>query len=576
MKNLYKSLILALLMTSITLHGETNVPRVGTPSALLEKSQEGPRELLNSMLTLKDNIRELRDQKTFDQFFELLNDFDLLAQKFNLDSIYPNAVNELGRNMVMHGNRWLRVSVDDIDKILAYQEWADITVALRFKNQIDEEVRRLYTPEEFDKAFKNLTYLKEWAKNNFPNDLYLIPSYTRTVSDIAFNAIINTEIENIEQWEKWISGINNQVTVQNYLSFLNRQILSSDIDESNIYGWQLLMIKLGAQLETIETLSTSVVDSYGILVADFISYATYNELPLEPSLFDELLDNLYVSSLRGILFRWVNPKEVMTNEYATKLLELSEILRKHLNEVRMFQEIKDLDKFIAQYLIPAYATENGIEGTYKLRNQSGDFTLIFTIIRERENRLIAALSNKNASVNFAFFNIFYDAETRSFIATENETSDEYRSNYTVRFKVQSDGTLELSLPYRTSFGGTFRGEKKESYQNIMANHNASAERIEGTYKGEIHLPSGPMEFTLNIVSFNNTSDARLESKSGAVQIHLSKGSNNNSGFIYLTSGRNQRGTWFHLRLQKDGNDLVGVAIVGGTGVQGKAFFSKVN
>lgn len=120
-----KTLMLGLFMTLLTAPvlgwTQSQVPNVGTAQELLQNAQSGRRQLLNSILKLKENVRELRDRPTFEEFYDLLDKFERLSEEFRLDQIYPGAVDELGRDMVLHGNRWLRVSKDSSETILDYQ-----------------------------------------------------------------------------------------------------------------------------------------------------------------------------------------------------------------------------------------------------------------------------------------------------------------------------------------------------------------------------------------------------------------------------------------------------------------------
>jgi hypothetical protein len=195
MKNALKLMGMVFAITLGSANAQVDVPNLGRPETLLLEAQTGRKELLEVLLRLKDNVRELRDQPTFDEFFAILTDLDKLAVEQNLNMIYPNAVLEVGRSMIMHGNRWLKISLDNETKILTYQKYADLTAALQFQGQVVEELNKIKDEKLFKKAYVNLLALEAWAQTKFADDLYLVPTYQKTIADLSFKALININIQ---------------------------------------------------------------------------------------------------------------------------------------------------------------------------------------------------------------------------------------------------------------------------------------------------------------------------------------------------------------------------------------------
>lgn len=574
MKTVISLFFLVASLAAQTTWAQNEVPYLGTPEKLIEQAQKGPKELLDVLLTLKDNIRELRDPKTFDQFFVLLDQFEESATLYQLDLIYPNAVAEVGKSMVAHGNRWLRIGTDTSEKILSYQKWADLSSALQFQVQVIEELNRMRNEKLFKPAFKNLLALEKWSNARFSDDLYLVPTYQKTIAELSLKALIATDIQNEEEWSLWLQGVSTQSTAQDYISFLNEKILAEKLDQNKGDSWLKLNLQLGKQIATIPRLSGSVRNNYGVLVTDTLSKILFNQVSIDPTLFKGTIALLDVSSFRGLVFRWINPERSFPDAYAIQLVPLSEILLNQAKALRLGQTVLEIEKFVAVRLSPALASQGGIEGTYKLTNNDGK-VWFFTLIRETESRLISALCDEEGHVCYAFFNVKYSTSKKIFLATENTSDDEQFQNTPIQIKFSDADKVRIDLPYAFRVGTVLRGQKVQSHPNFLSTLDVDAVSTEGHYKGMIDLKSGPLEFDLIITANGESSMGRLDSEKSSIRIDLGKGSDGQAGFIYLTSGRTNKGSWFHLRLKQNGYEkLEGIAIVGGTGEVGKAVFTK--
>jgi|GEM_PF-2637744 hypothetical protein len=574
-KSLTIGLFMALLVAPLVGWSQTQIPNVGSAQELLTQAQSGQRELLNSILKLKENVRELRDRSSFEEFYGLLDNFERLAEEFRLNEIYPGVVEELGRDMVLHGNRWLRLSKDSSETILDYQSWADIVVANRFQSQVEEELKKIDNNSAREKAFSNLLTLRNWAQKKFSDDLYLVPGYNRLLGDLSLKALINTDPSEVEQWQFWLPGLSSQMVAEDYISYLNMRFLQQTFTQEQAQGALELLVAVGLHLETITYISTSVKRNFGVLVADTVSVISLQEKNMNPEAFSELLVLLDVSSLRDLTYRWVNPAKGASEQYSLELIQLSQVLSNRLSELRLTQSARDLEKFVNIRFSPVILTESGLEGTYKLYEEGTQNVWFFTIIREREDRIIAALSSENSFVNLSFFNIQYDLEKGVFRASENVPDDEPFSNFTVEISFSEESVATVKLPFSSQIEAPLVGEKIESYSNVLAQADVNATAIEGEYVGSIEINGEQKAYRLIVTNFGEYSVGRLESESGNIRIELNKGDDGKLGYIYLTSGRTQRGSWFHLRLKQSGDSLIGSAIVGGMGELGPATFEKL-
>jgi len=568
------------LVFSLQAYSQVEIPHLGTPEKLLKEAQTGRTELLNVLLRLQDNVRELRDQKTFDNYFSLLDQFQVLSDRYNLEMIYPGAVKEVGRNMITHGNRWLKISTDSSDKILSYQKWSDLSGALLFQTQVTEELNKLTQPEQFKKAYLNLLKLKDWTLANYPNDLYLAPTYQSVIADLSFKALVPLSVLDSEAWLFWLKGINTQSSAQDYISFLNEKILADTLTQIELNQWMKLAVALGQQLETINKISSSVKNNYGVLVTDIISKALQNEIDLDVQDFEAIVKILDITSFRSLVFRWMNPEKPASDAYAYKLIALTEVLYHHAKSLKLGTTTIELEKFISVRLSPVIASRANIEGGYRLKStEKGAASLewYFSLVRETEDRMVASLCDTTGAVCYSFFNVQYSIEKKVFIASEDAPNDDIEMNSSVIIEFLPNETIRITNPNAHRLATVLTGKKVTSYANYMATPNYDADAIEGTYKGTIDLPTGTVKYRLTITSFGEYTVGRLETLNGDIRLELKKGTDGKIGFIYLTSGKNESRSWFHLRLKqnKDG-DLEGFAVSAARGFKSKAAFTKVN
>lgn len=558
----------------VVLWAQTNVPHIGTAQDLVLEAQSGQKEFIEAMLKLKDNVRELRDQDTFEEFFYLLDGFEAQFKTYQLDLIYPNLMKDLGRSMVMHGSRWLKVAKNTPEKIMQYHKWADLVAATQFQNQAIEEIEKISVADDFKQALKNLIVLNEWAETHFGDDLYLAPVYRKTISEISFKALIQTDLGQHEDWGFWLSGINTQQTAQDYLAFLNDKLLRERLVPENNSDWFAVVIGLGKQIQSIKGLSSSTNNNYGVLVADLISKSLANELSMDAKDLKELVDLLDVSSFRALVFRWVNPEKVFTDQYSVELIDLSRVLLEQAKALGLSLTVLDIERYTTTRLSTAYVTENSIEGTYALRGNNGK-EMLLTVLRESETRVIAAMCDKTGVVCFPFLNMQYSLSENVFWANERMPDDDIYQNIPAKISFNQKGEVEVFLPYAYRTDTEYRGKKIESYDNLMAYPIMDANPMSGVYEGEIQLAGKPTKVLLMVTTMGEYSIARLETKNGHLQIDFGKGNDGNIGFLYLTTGKNLKNSWLHLRLKQINDDeMEGVLISGGQGLISKVYFRR--
>ena len=467
--------------------------------------------------------------------------------------------------MVAHGNRWLEISEDSEETIIAYQYWADLSTSQRFLYQSQDQVTVITDQEEFKQAAINLLALAEFTADKFPNEIYISNGYKEAVSDISVVAIKNTL--NSEEVLFWVTGLKTQNSILDYLNYVNNQVLSQQEQMSTGF-WLQSLLKLGNEsLNGSNEISESTYTFFNdVLIETFISLVE-KDIETAASNSDQVLALLSYSKLVALVERWVNPinetpTETFEEHYAISISMYDVLIEKGLS-----REATILGRYISTKLSTPLAVSKGYEGTYEFyddRNQKWTFTFL----KDSYNRMIAAVANEQRSILINYYYVQYDFENKTFVGSQYESDDSPYPSNTITFSFNDeDGSASIFMPY---VGMYSTAQKTQSYPDVYSKKDDNSVPIEGSYEGVIHLPSGTsIEVTLSIVPFIDSVMARLKTKNGYIQIDFKNTTDGRDGVLYMTGiGGTGNGSWMHLRLIQDEEtyNLSGHVVVGGWGM----------
>lgn len=542
-----------------------------SPQELLNTASKSSSDLINAVLRLKDNIKQLRTPDEFNKYFHLLDDFSLLSTKFNLALVYPDLVSSLGTSMVLHGVRWFHVANTPTSLLESYLKWSNAMVANKILSFCETQVPELNNNERA--AQNNLQTLESWSSNNLQDQVYITHGFQRVLTDLSLKVLKTTKLSNHSELSYWLESINSENGLQEYIYFLNTKLLNEGVKDQS-EQWQNHVFLVGEISNKNKQLRQSTQVNYGVLVADLYTKVIESQKTINTETFKQQIQILQPVSIKGLVYRWIGAKNLNDN-YKQQLVVPSTLLKQQLKKLGLKDSLKELNRFIAEVLVPSIITDTPIEGTYALKDKDGNRWNL-TMVKESEKRLIASISNEAQSVGLSYFYVEYDFETQTYKAMESYPDNNDYKTPAVSINFQPDSSVVVKLPPSLSLNHMLIGEKFESYLKPNSN-KSSHKKIIGDYTGTLQLKSGRIQkYKLSIMTFEDSTYAYLSTDSGNIKINFNKGSLGDNGFIYLTTGKNLRGTWTHLRLQQDSNEeLSGEMISGGVGVIGRFLLKKV-
>ena len=221
----------ALALALVSFVGTSSIAQaalnLAPPQDLLKKAAQDRRQLREVLLDMQQNIPEMRDPKTFDSYFFILADLQKLADKLQLNAIFPKAVEATGLKMVAHGIRWLDVSQRPLSDALYYQSYADADVMSRFLAELELQVRNLRNSQARLKAVAiNLEGMLPAAEKQFEERRDVRISMRQILSSIAIKFLKTEQLSNDEA-AFWISKISLPTAYSEYIEALNESVLDT-------------------------------------------------------------------------------------------------------------------------------------------------------------------------------------------------------------------------------------------------------------------------------------------------------------------------------------------------------------
>ena len=98
------AVVAIVVLFSVQSEAALNLP---PPKELLKKASQDRRTLREALLDLQQNISEMRDPATFDSYFYLLVELEAVAERTQLNAIFPKAVQQTGLKDVYKRQIWL-------------------------------------------------------------------------------------------------------------------------------------------------------------------------------------------------------------------------------------------------------------------------------------------------------------------------------------------------------------------------------------------------------------------------------------------------------------------------------------
>lgn len=555
----------ALALALVSFVGTSSIAQaalnLAPPQDLLKKAAQDRRQLREVLLDMQQNIPEMRDPKTFDSYFFILADLQKLADKLQLNAIFPKAVEATGLKMVAHGIRWLDVSQRPLSDALYYQSYADADVMSRFLAELELQVRNLRNSHARLKAVAiNLEGMLPAAEKQFEERRDVRISMRQILSSIAIKFLKTEQLSNDEA-AFWISKISLPTAYSEYIEALNESVL--DTLPKDAAGLSLLskrLRELGKKIAA-ETypLPTYVSAGWGDTSVELVLRSIQGERKFETGEFEGLVELMRSRQLQGLAGQWLSVERLPTTSYSAHYLQLSNVLIARLRAVGLSKEAADVSLHISRMAAPIQATKSQIEGLYTLKSNDGS-KFNFVIIRARPNLVYASLEDADGYVTLGFFNVTFDTQRGKFIASQREPDLDATANPTVSFTITPAGEMELEAPIASTGWRQMKGKRTSTFTNFLDDESSTSNPTEGEWEGEMSFRGQePWKVRLVISKFGLYSIGRLTS-AGGLAIDFQTGTAGDLGVVYLTTGRLGHTGWVHLRAVRRGDYLEGLTI----------------
>ena len=563
MKQIFSGVVLAFMMsTAATAEAALNL---APPQELLKKASQDRRQLREVLLDIQQNIPEMRDPTTFDSYFFLLKDMQKLAEKHQLDAIYPKAVEATGLKMVSHGIRWMDLSQRTLADALYYQSYADADVMGRFLSEIEMQIRDYRDQARLKTMALNLEGMLPVAEKKFEERRDVRISMRQILSSIAIKFLKTEKLTNDDS-AFWIRKISLPNAYSEYIEALNEAVL--DTFPKDAAGLSLLsgrLRELGTKIST-ETypLPAYVASGWGDTAVELVLRSIQGERKFEKGEFESFVKLMRSRQLQGLVGQWLSAERLPTTNYSEHYLQISNVLVARLREVGLSREAGDVALHISRMAAPIQATKSQLEGLYSLKSSDGS-KFKFVIIRARANLVYASLEDDKSYVTLGFFNVTFDSRTGKFVASQREPDLDSTANPTASFSVRTNGAIELDVPIASLGWRQMKGARTATFTNFLDDESPAPNPTEGEWEGEmVFRGQAPWKARLIVSKFGLYSIGRLTLGNG-VTIDFQTGTAGDNGVIYLTTGRLNHTGWVHLRAIRRGDYLEGQTI-GASGV----------
>ena len=546
------------MLVSARAEAALNLP---PPQELLRKASQDRRTLREALLDIQQNISEMRDPATFDSYFLLLSELEVLAVKTQLNAILPKAVEQTGLKMVAHGIRWLDLSQRPLSDALYYLRYADGDVMSRFVAETEIQVRSLKEDKRLRNIAVNLEGMLPTLEKKLEQRRDVRVSFRELLSSIAIRFLRQPNLNN-QDASFWIAKISMPTAYSEYISSLADELLDSKpTDSVTLSRVSMRLQELGKKI-AVETypLPAYIASSWGDTALELILRSVQGERVFGKGEFENLIGMMRSRQLQGAAGQWLSMERLPSTKYASHYLEISSLLITKLRAVGLSKESGEVAKHIAQMAAPIQGAKTNLEGLYTLKAEDGSgFT--FSVIRARSNLIYATLEMEQGYVTLGFFNVTYDVERQKYFASQREPDLDSTGNPTISFVVSEKGEIEVDAPIAATGWRKLKGKKTAEYTNFLDDQTANLNPTEGEWEGEMQFKSMVWNVRLVVSKFAGYSIGRLTSNQG-VAIDFQTGTPGENGVIYLTTGKLPHSGWVHLRAIRRGDFLEGQMIAG--------------
>lgn len=535
---------------------------LSSPKDLMIRAEKDRRQLREVLLDIQVNVPEMRDPKTFDSYFFLLDDLQILAEKFDLDSIYPKAVETTGLKMVAHGIRWMDLSQRSLADATYYVRYADADTMSRFLSEVEMQIMILKDNKlGLNSIATNLDGLLPLIEKKFEERRDVRVAARQILSTVAIKFLKLPDLSTDEA-NFWVEKISLPSSYGEYIDMLSDAVL--DTVATNWKGLAELtqrLIGLGKKIAN-ETypLPAYTYSGWGDVAVELILRSIQGEREFLTNEFENLIGYMRSRQLQALASQWMASERLPTKKYSTHYLKLSDLLIARLRAVGLAREAGELNQHISKIAAPIEAAGAEIEGHYELVSTNSS-KFHFVIIRARSNLLYASLQDYQGNVTVGFFNVTYDRTKNRYIASQREPDLDATGNPSVIFTLDKSGVIRLEAAFTMEGWRSMKGKRTGRFTNFLDDGTSKVVETEGEWEGSFSYAGEKKVHSVRLIisKFGSYSIGRYIIDK-LIVIDFQTGTSGDNGIIYLTTGRLDHTGWVHLRGIRRGDNLEGQVI----------------
>ncbi len=546
-----------------------------TPEHLLQKASTDRQQLRDVVLSIDEQLPEMRDLKTFESYFLILDQLQLDSDRLGLDDLFPGAVLSVGTKMVSFGIKWVDLSVMTQDKLSYYIKWMDVECLANLLGYSAYYSKQMTDPVLLKNLSSNVDFIIQNTALILKNRYDVQIGFRDLSSAIAIKFLMNANLTD-EEISYWANKIYTSQGLSLYLDQTQAKIFSLNSDNKKFIHPLFSYLQLAYQISDrlIDSPLSYLRDHICDLSVELIKKSFEQTELLTSDEIKSTVSNLSARHLQSLTNLLTTMTEPVIYKNSSAVVAVSSLLVTALNDKNLMTEANGLNLFLSR--ISAALTVDRLqgEGTYEFRDQTNQLWKL-SIIKTHPFELIAALSNENWNLYQSYYSVKYSLAEDLFTAS-NSLSDADGSNMlsVITFKMLPDHSLILTDVFASTQLKEIKGNLTQALKSLNYSPKLNIRRND-VYEGDFIFGSDqkPTHVEMTVQSDGINATARIRDEYGLIYDFMTGSFNENKEFN-LTSGRLKSTSWAHIRGTIDENQLTATLMVGGKGFISNTFTLK--
>jgi|GEM_PF-2178931 len=558
---------LGLAKPTVTNETQPLNPGLASPSVLLENAKKGRIELRDVIFRISQNLSEFSELDQLTPYAKLIPEFRALSLKFKLEEIFPKMMEKFEESVHAASIKWLDPRSLSSELILFYSDFASFVSALRWLDTVEADLHLEKDNVKLKTTVLNLTKTKQFFSKRFTQKKDIDVALNRIISDIASKRLTKLSLTS-DEVDFWLSYLQSASGFETYLNITNESVYSLKTEDTLIV--ELLLKRAHILNEHVklrnDELPQFITRSIQEQIVEILIRSLTKEITISEQRIHESINNLSMAKMKSLAEQIASITKAPSPNFALQFESIVFELIKKLESHNMTSEVRVLTLYAQRTIAPIKINSATSEGIYNLKNSSGKIYK-FTLIIARDQLAIASLTHPDGFIDRSFFHVSYDINTKSFVASNREPDQDPSQNDTITFSIENDGSITLK-DLNTIPTQILKGKKATQFDDIK---EAPLLRgtLSGIYSGTVYFNNSPTPSELLITESNNTITGQIrlfvkldDGRTVVNRIDYLIGSTPESSIVKLTSGRLNSGTFNHLRLSYQDNQLTGFMLVG--------------